>query len=69
MAYRQEVKKRSLFSRLATSINKSDVMMPSFVIGGFVWAASSFVWGGIACIAMMYVLSEVANLKDEIRKK
>ena len=69
MAYHQQIKKPSLLSRLATSIKKSDVFMPSLVVGSFVWAASSYVWGGIACIAMMTILSEIANLKDEIRKK
>ena len=67
MAYRQQVKKPSLFSRLTRSVGQSDVVVPSAVVAFFVYSLSSFWWGFVAGLGM--ILAEIANLKDEIRKK
>ena len=69
MAYRQQVKKPSLFSRLTRSVGQSDVVVPSAVVAFFVYSLSSFWWGFVAGLAMGMILAEIANLKDEIRKK
>ncbi len=44
--------------------------MPAFLVGLFVEIASDrLMWGLIAALAMAFVLGEIANLKDEVRKR
>jgi hypothetical protein len=62
-------RKPSRLTRVVWAILKSDVVVPSAVIAGLASTVTSIWTAMLVGFAMAMILSEIANLKDEIRKK